>query len=371
MTLAANDLRYISRALELARAGVGLVSPGALVGAVIVNHGRVVGEGYYQYDHKKHAEILAIEKAGSKARGGTLYLNLEPCSHFGRTPPCADRVVESGIRRVVCSMADPNPRIAGRGFRKLRTAGIAVEIGALKNAAAQLNEAFFKFIITKIPFVTLKVAMTLDGKIALAHQKKGSATRITSDASLRRVHEIRHDNDAVLVGVNTILMDDPLLTDRSRRPRRRPLLRVILDSRLRTPLHSRLVKTARHDVLILCRPQAPGEKKRRLEKTGVQVCACLSASSRKSWPRILKELGRREIQSLLIEGGANTSATAIEAEVIDKFCFFVAPKILGGREHLSAIGGHGASSLDRAVQVASMSVETIDGDLLITGYRAR
>lgn len=375
MKISPQDIRFLHRAFELAQRGVGLVSPGALVGAVLVKNKKVLSEGFYHYSRKKHAEVIAIEKAGAHAAGSTLYLNLEPCSHFGRTPPCADQVIQSGIQRVVCAMRDPNPRVSGKGFRRLQAAGIELNVGTLEKEAARLNEAFIKFITTQRPFVTLKAAMTLDGKIALAHQEKGSVTWITSEASRERVHQIRHAYDAILVGTNTILMDDPLLTDRSGRPRRRKLLRVVLDARLKTPLHSKLVKSANDDVLIFCAPTVNERKRRSFEERGVQIVSWPGTSPRASrhssglrWKSILRELARREIQSLLIEGGGETNWSAVKARVVDKFHFFVAPKILGGYGHVSVFGGSGFTSMTQAFQLRDLTVEDIAEDVLITAY---
>src|SRR5579863_7566173 len=245
------DEQLLQRALDLARQGIGLVSPNPHVGAVIADSdGNVVGTGCYTYDGLKHAEVLALEAAGEKARGGTLYINLEPHSHQGRTPPCTDALIAAGIRRVVASMADPNPKVSGRGFEKLRAAGIEVEIGQLEAGARRLNEAFARYIRHGIPLVTLKAAMTLDGKIA-PPAATGAARAagvhaggwITGEAARSHVQQQRHQSDAILVGVGTVFADDPLLTDRSGNPRRRPLLRVILDSHLRLPLLSRLVQS--------------------------------------------------------------------------------------------------------------------------------
>ena len=368
----------MSRALQLAQRGIGLVSPGALVGAVVVRRGKVVGEGFYRYDQKKHAEVIALEKAGDQARGAVLYVNLEPCSHFGRTPPCADLVARSGIQTVVCAMRDPNPLVAGRGFRKLRTADIDVKVGLGEVEAGRLNEAFVRYVTSGRPFVTLKTAMTIDGKIAQARQPRGSATWITSEASRERVQEIRHAQDAILVGINTILRDDPRLTDRSRQPRRRKLLRVVLDASLRMPLRSNLVRTAREDVLIFCSPTAPQKKLKALESRGVQVVpvadrgigALRNQSQPLSWRSILNELGNREIQSLLIEGGGETNGSAMKAKIVDKVHFFIAPKVLGGQEHVPVFGGKGFASLDAAPRLSGITLERLAEDILITGYPA-
>src|SRR5438067_2644823 len=273
------DEIFMRQALELARQGVGLTSPNPCVGAVIVDdNGKVLGTGSHTYDGVKHAEVLAIEQAGNKARGATLYINLEPCSHQGRTPACADAVILAGIRRVVASMEDPNPEVSGRGFAKLRAAGVEVQIGIGQEEARRLNEGFAKFIRHRTPLVTLKAAMTLDGKIAPPPPDSppsiggGGATGgwITSEPARQHVQQLRHESDAIMVGVGTILADDPLLTDRSGLARRRPLMRVIVDSRLRLPEESRVVKTNQSDVIVLC-SFAEENRKKQLQDLGIRV----------------------------------------------------------------------------------------------------
>src|SRR5580692_4140466 len=273
------DELFLRRALDLAQQGIGLTSPNPCVGAVIVDaKGTVVGTASHTYDGLKHAEILALEQAREKARGATLYIDLEPCSHQGRTGPCADALIAAGVSRVVASMLDPNPLVSGQGFAKLRSAGINVASGALEEEAKALNESFAKYIRQHIPLVTLKAAMTLDGKIAPPPNQSpnpptGNTARtawITGESARAHVQQLRHQSDAILVGVGTVIADDPLLTDRSGRPRRRPLLRVVLDSRLRLPLESRVVKTAQEDVLVLC-SFAEEKKRKQLQKLGVWV----------------------------------------------------------------------------------------------------
>lgn len=340
------------RALELARAGVGLVSPNPAVGAVVVDtSGREVGSGTHTYEGVKHAEILALEQAFEKARGATLYINLEPCSHQGRTPPCADAVIAAGISRVVCSMEDPNPKVAGQGFAGLRAAGIKVEIGLCQVEAKKLNEGFAKYIRHAKPLVTLKSAMTLDGKIADATKpgagplSTASPTEgahsgyhwITGEQARAHVQQLRHQSDAIMVGVGTVMADDPLLTDRSGLPRRRKLLRVILDSYLRIPLESRVIQTADDDVLVLC-SAAEGETKAALEAKGIRVQPISSSSTqakangdaRPDFAAVVKTLGELEITSLLIEGGALVNGAALASGEVDKLFLYYAPKILGG-----------------------------------------
>jgi diaminohydroxyphosphoribosylaminopyrimidine deaminase/5-amino-6-(5-phosphoribosylamino)uracil reductase len=335
------DEQFMRRALDLARAGIGLVSPNPAVGAMVVDSsGKEGGAGTHTYDGIKHAEVLALEQAGARARGGTLYLNLEPCSHQGRTPPCADAVIAAGVRRVVCSMQDPNPQVAGQGFARLRAAGIQVEVGLFDAEAKRLNEGFAKFIRHRTPLVTLKAAMTLDGKIApppagspaSKDAAAGGSTGgwITGEIARKYVHELRHEHDAIMAGVGTVIADDPLLTDRSGRARRRPLLRVILDSWLRLPETSRLVTSVQGDVLVFY-AQADEGRARELEKLGLQVEKVPPApdNERPDLGEVMRHLAKHDITSVLIEGGATVNWTALSSGVVDKMFLFYAPKILG------------------------------------------
>src|SRR5246127_3183366 len=295
------DEGLLHRALDLARAGIGLASPNPYVGAVIADaHGNIIGSGTYTYAGVKHAEILALEAAGARARGGTLYINLEPHAHQGRTPPCTDALIAAGIYRVVASMADPNPKVSGQGFEKLRAAGVHVEVGRLEEQARRLNEAFARYIRHRTPLVTLKAAMTLDGKIApppaeVLDRFEGipAGGWVTSEVARAHVQELRHQNDALMVGAGTILSDNPLLTDRSGKPRRRPLLRVILDSRLRLPIDSRLVKSVvgqrTNDVLVFC-SSADEQKRAQLEALGIRIetVPAVEPDGRPDLPAILK-----------------------------------------------------------------------------------
>ncbi len=333
----ATDEQFLHRALDLARQGIGLASPNPYVGAVIVDtQGSIVGTGVYTYDGVKHAEVRALEQAADKARGGTLYINLEPHSHQGRTPPCTDALIAAGIRRVVASMPDPNPKVSGRGFEKLRAAGVHVEVGRLEPEARRLNEAFARYIRHGVPLVTLKAAMTLDGKIApppAPEASRDTGTRpggwITGEAARAHVQQQRHQSDAILVGVGTILADDPLLTDRSGNRRRRPLLRVILDSRLRLPSDSRLVQSATNDVLVFC-SSAEEKKKLELETRGVRVeQVSPGAEGRPDIHAILRRLRELEITNVMIEGGAAVNATVLASGVVDKLFLYYAPTILG------------------------------------------
>jgi len=371
------DELHMREALDLARAGIALTSPNPCVGAVIVDDaGKVVGSGSHTYDGLKHAETLAIEQAGSKARGATLYVNLEPCSHQGRTPPCANAILSAGIIRVVAAMEDPNPLVAGQGFARLRDAGVQVEVGILKGEAQKLNEAFARYIRHKTPLITLKTAMTLDGKIApepspIEVAGPGNVTRgwITSDFARKHVQQLRHQHDAILVGVGTILADDPLLTDRTGLPRRRPLLRVILDSRLRLPPESRLVQHVNADVLVLC-SILDIDRKRALENRGVRVeqIAAARPDGRPDFRTVARHLGEQQITSLLIEGGATVNWDALAAGVVDKIFFYYAPKILAGSGSVPFAVGEGFRRMSDAAHVKSIAIHRFGEDFAVEGY---
>jgi len=330
----------MSESLELARQGIALASPNPCVGAVVTDAaGNPAGRGFHTYEGMKHGEILALEQAGAKAKGGTLYLNLEPCCHQGRTGPCTGAVIAAGVKRVVAAMRDPNPEVSGKGFEKLRAAGVEVTEGVLEKEARRLNEAFAKWIRTKVPLVTLKAAITLDGKIAPPPGEStnptalgsggASVTYITSEEARAHVQELRHGHDSIMVGVGTIVADDPLLTDRTLRKRRRPLQRVILDSRLRLPLDSRMVKTCKSDVIVFC-SFAEEKKRKALEERGVRVEQVKLGSSdgRPDMKEIAARLGELELTSLLIEGGALVNWAALAAGIVDKVFLYYAPKIL-------------------------------------------
>ena len=375
------DDPLLQRALELARQGLGLASPNPYVGAVIADaEGNVVGTGSYTYSGVKHAEILALEAAGKKARGATLYINLEPHAHQGRTPACTDALIAAGIHRVVASMPDPNPKVTGQGLEKLRAAGVHVEVGRLEEQARRLNEAFARYIRHRTPLVTLKAAMTLDGKIApppaeVLDRYDGipAGGWVTSEVARAHVQELRHQNDALMVGAGTILSDNPLLTDRSGRPRRRPLLRVILDSRLRLPLESRLVKSVvadrKNDVLVFC-SSADEQKKAQLEELGVRIetIPAVEPDGRSDLPAILRRLGQLEIISVLIEGGATVNWTALASNVVDKVFLFYAPKILAGSGSIPFAAGAGFLHMSQAAQVKHIQLHRFGEDFAVEGY---
>ena len=350
------DRRMMARALELAQKGVGQVSPGPLVGCVIVSSdGEVVGEGYYLFEELNHAETIALASAGAKARGATAYVSLEPHAHHGRTPPCTDALIAAGIKRVVAPIEDLNPKVSGKGFAHLRAAGVEVETGLLADEATRVNEAYLHYMRTGRPFVHLKLAVSLDGKIAT---RTGDSHWVTGAESRARVQELRHAYDAILVGAGTVLKDDPLLTDRSGLKRRRPLVRVILDDKLR--LGSKLTPPV---VLVGRSGNRDLTDKNADSNQGVEILPldpsdlCL----------VLAELGRREIQSVLVEGGAKVAGSFIDARIVNKVTFFIAPKIVGGSA-LSAVGGAGVERMSEALELERVSVTQRGRDLEVTGY---
>ena len=320
----------MERALELARKGIGLASPNPTVGCVIVKDGAILGEGFHQYDWRDHAEIVALKQAGKKAQDATMYVTLEPCNSTGRTGPCSEAVIAAGISRVVAAIQDPNPKTHGAGFARLRAAGIEVETGVLETEAQKLNAAFSHWMTTKRPFVTLKAALTLDGQLALpAHSSKKKHEWITSEESRAEVQRMRHASDALLTGIGTILADDPLLTDRCGLPRRRKLLRVIVDTKLRIPPNARIVNTASDDLLIATAASPKSPKTRKLQSLGVQVMHLKTRRGKIDLTTLLNELGRRDILSVLLEAGPRLNGAALESGVVQKMVLFYAPKLAG------------------------------------------
>ena len=343
--------------------------------------GNEVGIGTHTYEGVKHAEVLALELAGPRARGGTLYVNLEPCSHQGRTGPCTEAIIAAEIQRVVCSMQDPNPQVKGQGFAKLRAAGLHVDVGLLEAEAKKLNEGFAKYIRHGMPLVTLKGAMTLDGKIApppsgTLHPTEvaaGGSTGgwITGEIARQHVHRLRHQHDAIMAGVGTIIADDPLLTDRSGRPRRRRLLRVILDSWLRLPETSRLVNTANEDVLVFY-SQADDARRHELENLGVHLERVPAMpDGRPDLLTVMRHLGKHEITSVLIEGGATVNWTALSSGVVDKLFLYYAPKILGeGSVPFAAMQEPAKHHIPQhqPIQARHMQLHQFGEDFAVEGY---
>lgn len=330
--------RFMEHALALARKGTGLASPNPMVGCVLVRDGQIVGEGFHQYEWRDHAEIVALKSAGEKAHGAAMYVTLEPCNHKGRTGPCTEAIIAAGVQRVVAAMEDPNPVTSGRGFERLRAAGIEVESGICEEEAHRLNEAFAFWIRTGKPFVTLKSALTLDGQLALPGERvrlqrkspgDGQASWISSEESRAEVHRMRHAADALLTGIGTIKVDDPLLTDRSGLQRRKPLLRVILNRGLSLSPHSRIVKTADNDLLVFTNEALSSRRAKVLRDAGVEVVRADSRRGQINLDTVLTELGRREILSVLLEAGPTLNGSALAAGIVHKLFLFYAPKISG------------------------------------------
>jgi diaminohydroxyphosphoribosylaminopyrimidine deaminase / 5-amino-6-(5-phosphoribosylamino)uracil reductase len=353
----------MARALELARRGIGLAHPNPTVGAVIVKDGRVVGEGFHAYDQRDHAEIVALRHAGERARGATMYVTLEPCCHEGRTGPCTKAIIAAGIQQVHAAIADPNPRVAGRGFAAFENAGVGVRAGQGQSDAKALNEDFAKWIHVGLPFVTLKSALTLDGQIAAS---PGRATAISGDDSRAAVQKLRHRADAVLTGIGTMLADNPLLTDRTGEPRRRPLLRVVLDSRLRLRLKSKLVKSARNDVAVFTTRPANSAKARALEKAGVEIVRTRNRRGRVCLDSVLTELGRRQMLNVLLEAGAGLNGAALEAGIVDKMILFYVPKIMGtGGVPMARIP---SERFGKSPALTNLKLSACGADFVVEGY---
>jgi diaminohydroxyphosphoribosylaminopyrimidine deaminase / 5-amino-6-(5-phosphoribosylamino)uracil reductase len=351
-------------ALELAREGIGLVSPGPLVGCAIYSpESELVGKGSYIKDDVVHAEVIALQEAGNKAVGGTAFVSLEPHAHYGKTPPCTDVLIDAGIKRVVAPIEDPNPLVSGKGFERLREAGIEVITGILAQEAARLNEKFICWHKRKRPFVHLKLAMSLDGRISL---NKSVSTALSGEHAINRVQELRHEHDAILVGANTAMIDNPSLTDRSGKPRRRPLVRVILDNSLRLPHEHKLATTANKTPTLIFTSNIDPLETIPLTDLGAEVVP-ISGGPR-NLPEVLNELYRREIQSVLVEGGSEVAAAIIESNLVDKITLLISPIIIGGREAPLAIGGKGAESLAAALKLGDLTITELGDDIELTGY---
>ena len=361
------DEKYMRIAISLAKKGMGRTNPNPCVGAVLVKDGKVVASAYHKKAGTMHAEALAIKEAGKEARGTTLYSTLEACTHYGKTPPCVGAILKSGIKRAVFAMRDPNPINYGRGIAKLKKAGIKTACGVLRSESSDLNRPFIKFMGKGFPYVTIKMAQSLDGKIADA---KGRSRWITSESSRRLAHKMRAQNDAVMIGVNTLLKDDPLLTSRTSKQIKRQPLRIILDTNLRTPLQGRILKSSRakgEEVLIVGGKGASLRKKASLEKKGAKVILLPRKGSRVNLTSLMKYLARTNVMSLLCEGGGELSASLLKERLADEVFFFVSPRIIGGRTSPTSCGGL-YNDIKKSFRVKNISIERIGPDILIRGY---
>jgi diaminohydroxyphosphoribosylaminopyrimidine deaminase/5-amino-6-(5-phosphoribosylamino)uracil reductase len=355
---------FLERALDLAQRGIAQAHPNPLVGAVLVKNGRVVGEGFHAYDRRDHAEIVALKKAGDNARGASLYVTLEPCCTSGRTGPCTKAIIAAGIKNLYAPMQDPNPAVAGRGFAELSRAGIKVHLSEdFRERAEAMNEDFAQWIRKGLPLVTLKTALTLDGQIASG---SGSTTWITSAESLEQVQRLRHRADALLTGIGTVLADDPRMSDRTGRPRRRRLLRAVVDSGLRMPLKSKLVKSAEGDVIVFTKQRADSAKARALVRADVEVFQVRSRDGHVDLRAVIGELGRREMLNVLLEAGAELNGAALRSGIVDKMILFYAPKVMGtGGVPMAHIP---SKWFPKSPALKNVSVRTCGRDFVVQGY---
>jgi len=359
------DRHYMKMALELAARARGRTSPNPMVGAVLVKDNRIVGQGYHARAGTPHAEVLALAEAGNEARGATLYVTLEPCCHHGRTGPCTEAVIAAGVARVVIAMRDPNPLVSGGGIRRLRDAGVEVVTGVMEEEALELNEVFIKYITTGLPFVTAKAAMSLDGKIAT---HSGKSKWITGPEARAYGHCLRDWHDAILVGIGTVQADNPSLTTRLAAGGGRDPVRIILDSMARTPLDAIVVtQHSEAPTIIAATAGAPPERLEALRRAGAEVLV-VNEGTRVDLKELVKILGKREITSLLIEGGAEVHGSAFAAEIVDKVVWFIAPKIIGGRDAPGPVGGLGAGDLSGAAELERVEVSCLGPDFCIEGY---
>lgn len=361
-----NKHNFMEIALNLAEKGAGYTSPNPMVGAVVVKDGAIVGRGWHQKAGGPHAEVHAIDDAGKLARDATLFVTLEPCNHFGRTPPCTHKILAAGIRQVVMAMADPNPHVAGRGAEYLAQNGVTVEIGVCEKEARRLNEIFIKHIQTRQPFVLLKSAATLDGRIAT---RTGDSKWVTGEASRAYVHELRHRMDAIMVGVNTVIADNPQLTARPTDKTAVDPIRIILDTNLSIPEDAAVLRLASAaETFIVTGGTTPPDKRERVEALGAKIITADLADGRIDLSRLMPRLGEMGVTSLLVEGGATVAAAALKAGIVDKICFFYAPKLLGGDDGTPMCRGNGPERMAQAIPVTDITVRQFDGDVMIEGY---
>ncbi len=362
-----SDEEYMRMAFSLARRGEGETSPNPIVGAIVVNEGKVLGKGFHRKAGEKHAEISALEEAGGSARGATLYLNLEPCCHYGKTPPCCKRIIQAGIGRVVCSMKDPNPLINGKGIENIRAASVRIDVGIMESEARRLNEIFLKFMTTGKPFIIAKAAMSVDGKIATA---SGESQWISSEESRNYIHNrIRYSVDAILTGINTVLMDDPLLTVRGVHMRKKRVVRVILDTTLKIPHNLKLFDSlADGEIWIYTLRNGNTEKKKQLMERGARVIEIGGVDGRCSIREVCDDLGARRISSVLIEGGSQILASALRNEIVDVVYFFIASMIIGGGNSISVIGELLRKMLKESIQLDRCEAIPIERDIMYRAY---
>lgn len=360
------DIKYMQRALELAKKGIGYTHPNPLVGALIVKNKKIIGEGYHKVYGDSHAEINAFNNAAEDVTGATMYVTLEPCSHYGKTPPCAYAIVEKGIKKVVIAMKDPNPLVSGKGIEILKNNGIEVITGVLEKEAKKLNEIFIKYITTKHPFCILKTAMTLDGKIAT---NIGDSKWISNESSRKLVHKLRHQVSGIMVGIGTVLADDPFLTTRLKKINGINPTRIIVDTYGRIPLNANVLKDCEKAKTILATTKLSEAKKlKEIEKRGAKIIITPLKDRKVDLTFLMEALGKQKIDSILLEGGATLNYSALKENIVDKLISFIAPKMVGGINAKTPIGGEGISYMKDAILLKDMKVSTIEDDLMIEGY---
>ena len=358
------DEFYMRRAIELAKKGRGWTNPNPMVGAVIVKNGSIIGEGYHEKCGELHAERNAIASLTESAEGATLYVTLEPCCHYGKTPPCVDQIIENRIKRVVIGMVDPNPLVSGKGVKKLQEAGIDVTVGILEDKCKKLNEVFIKYITKKKPFVVLKTAMSLDGKISTT---SGESKWITDKEARENVHILRNELTAIMIGIDTVIIDNPELTCRI--PNGRNPIRIVVDSNLRIPYDSKILQTAKKfKTIIATTEKARKEKIHKLKDLGIIVIETKSKNEKVDLKDLMHKLGNQNIDSILLEGGSTLNYSALESGIVDKILVYIAPKIIGGMKSKTPVGGSGISHLKDAFKVRELSTSIIGKDILLQGY---
>lgn len=361
-----SKIKYMERALRLAKKGEGYTRPNPMVGAVIVKNGTIVGEGYHMRYGEAHAEINAFNNAAGDVSGAEMYVTLEPCFHFGRTPPCVDEIIRKGISKVIMAMEDPNPLVSGKSIRKLKEHNIEVEVGILKEEALKLNEVFVKYITTKLPFCTMKAAVSIDGKTA---SSAGDSKWISGEASRRHVHRLRHANAAIMAGIGTVLTDNPMLTARLNEEEGRNPVRIIADTCARIPLNSNILSTAKTvGTIIAVSEKADPDKVRQIEELGAELIVTPLKNEKVDLRYLMKALGERKIDSILLEGGSELNFSALTENIIDKVIVFIAPKIIGGAGAKTPVGGSGFCFVKDAIQLNNINILRFEEDIMIEGY---
>lgn len=361
------DEKYMKLAIELSKKGKGKVNPNPLVGAVIVKNEKIIGQGYHKRYGGNHAEVEAINNSSESVEGSTIYITLEPCFHYGKTPPCVEKLISSKFSKVVIGSLDPNPLVSGKSINKLKEAGIEVKVGVLEEECLKLNEIFMKYIKTKIPYVVLKSAVSLDGKIAT---RTGESKWITGDASRVKVHELRNELSGIMAGINTVLKDDPSLTCNIKGARNP--IRIIVDSNLKIPLDSKILKTAKtFKTIIATTNKSDLNKKSLIEELGGEVLIVKSLDNKVDLNTLMIKLGKLKIDSVLLEGGGELNYSALKAGVVDKVMIFIAPKIIGGRDSKTSIEGEGIGILNECYKITNLKTKSLGEDILLTGYIRR